>query len=40
MLTIDEDKALLRNENKNQKNQLFTFIDIQGKELLINQKNS
>jgi hypothetical protein len=35
MLTIDEDKALLRNENKNQKNQLFTFIDIQGKKLLI-----
>jgi hypothetical protein len=40
MLTIDEDKALLKNENKNQKNQLFAFIDIQGKELLINQKNS
>jgi len=31
MLTKDGDKALLRNENKNQKNQLFTFIDVQGK---------
>ena len=31
MLTIDGDKALIRNENKNQKNQLFTFIDVQGK---------
>ena len=31
MLTIDQDKALLSNENKNQKNQLFSFIDIQGK---------
>ena len=34
MLTIDGDKALLKNENKNQKNQLFSFIDIQGKKLL------
>ena len=31
MLTIDGDKALIRNENKNQKNQLFAFIDVQGK---------
>jgi len=29
MLTIDGDKALIRNENKNQNNQLFLFIDIQ-----------
>ena len=29
MLTIDGDKVLIRNENKNQKNQLFHFIDIQ-----------
>jgi len=35
MLTIDGDKALLRNENKNKKNQLFALIDIQGKKLLI-----
>jgi len=34
MLTIDGDEAVLRNENKNQKNQLFSFIDIQGKKLL------
>jgi len=31
MLTIDGDKALIKNENKNQKNQLFAFIDVQGK---------
>ena len=31
MLTIDEDKAFIKNENKNQNNQLFTFIDVQGK---------
>ena len=35
MLTIDGDKALLKKENKNQRNQLFSFIDIQGKKLLI-----
>ena len=29
MLTIDGDKALIRNENTNQKDQLFTFIDVQ-----------
>ena len=40
MLTIDGDKALLSNENKNQKNQLFSLIDIQGKKLLISQDNS
>ena len=34
MLIIDGDKALLRNENENQKNQLFSFIDIQGENLL------
>ena len=31
MLTIDGDKALIRNENTNQKDQLFTFIDVQAK---------
>jgi hypothetical protein len=31
MLTIDGDNALLRNENENQNNQLFNFIDIQKK---------
>jgi len=31
MMTIEGDKALLRKENKNQKNQLFAFIDIQKK---------
>ena len=31
MLTIEENKALLRKENKNHKNQLFAFIDIQKK---------
>ena len=29
MLTIEGDKALIRNENKKQNNQLFLFIDIQ-----------
>ena len=29
MLTIDDDKALIRNENKKLENQLFNFIDIQ-----------
>jgi len=29
MLTIDGDKALLKNEDKSQNNQLFEFIDIQ-----------
>ena len=31
MMTIEGDTALLRKENKNQKNQLFAFIDIQKK---------
>jgi hypothetical protein len=35
MLTIDGDKALIKKENKFQKNQLFSFIDIRGKKLLI-----
>ena len=35
MLTIDGNEALLRNENKSKKNQLFSLIDIQGKKLLI-----
>ena len=31
MLTIYGDKALIKNENKNQNDQLFTFIDVQEK---------
>ena len=31
MLTVEGDKAILKSENKNQSNQLFTFIDIQEK---------
>ena len=29
MLTIEGENALLRNENKYQNNQLFSFIDVQ-----------